>query len=579
MNEIIKQKLELLPDKPGSYQYFDKEGTIIYVGKAKNLKNRVKSYFVGSHNAKTTKLVSEINDLEYIITSTEEEALVLEINLIKKHMPKYNISLTDDKMYPYIVLTNETHPRILYTRDIKKQKGKVYGPYPNAYAAKEVVDLLNRMYPLRKCRKLPKKECLYYHMGQCLAPCINKVDKSIYDDIKNKINSILKGNVHDEIKKFKVLMNEASDNLDFEKAIEYRNIINSLEQVSQRQKMEEHISDTDVFGYFANDDYLSIQVFHIREGKMIERNGYLFENDGNIVEKYQEFVYNFYLVENNPFPKQIFLRDINEEELQSFNDILDAKVIVPKMGRNLELIKLVCDNAKNKIDNLIRKKELEYQRTEKTFKDLSNLLGFEVHKVEAFDNSNIQGASAVSAMVVYIDGKKAKNLYRKFKIKTVVGANDVATMYEVVTRRYKDIENKPDLIIMDGGKLQVDSCKKALKDINQDIEVLGLVKDDNHKTRALFYNDKEIEIEKGSYLFHMMEAIQEEVHRFAISFFRSTHNKNLFTSKLDEIKGIGKVKKNQILKLLSSNNFKEDLDKLKLNDYQKEEILKAYKII
>lgn len=579
MNEIIKQKLELLPDKPGSYQYFDKEGTIIYVGKAKNLKNRVKSYFVGSHNAKTTKLVSEINDLEYIITSTEEEALVLEINLIKKHMPKYNISLTDDKMYPYIVLTNETHPRILYTRDIKKQKGKVYGPYPNAYAAKEVVDLLNRMYPLRKCRKLPKKECLYYHMGQCLAPCINKVDKSIYDDIKNKINSILKGNVHDEIKKFKVLMNEASDNLDFEKAIEYRNIINSLEQVSQRQKMEEHISDTDVFGYFANDDYLSIQVFHIREGKMIERNGYLFENDGNIVEKYQEFVYNFYLVENNPFPKQIFLRDINEEELQSFNDILDAKVIVPKMGRNLELVKLVCDNAKNKIDNLIRKKELEYQRTEKTFKDLSNLLGFEVHKVEAFDNSNIQGASAVSAMVVYIDGKKAKNLYRKFKIKTVVGANDVATMYEVVTRRYKDIENKPDLIIMDGGKLQVDSCKKALKDINQDIEVLGLVKDDNHKTRALFYNDKEIEIEKGSYLFHMMEAIQEEVHRFAISFFRSTHNKNLFTSKLDEIKGIGKVKKNQILKLLSSNNFKEDLDKLKLNDYQKEEILKAYKII
>lgn len=579
MNEIIKQKLELLPDKPGSYQYFDKEGTIIYVGKAKNLKNRVKSYFVGSHNAKTTKLVSEINDLEYIITSTEEEALVLEINLIKKHMPKYNISLTDDKMYPYIVLTNETHPRILYTRDIKKQKGKVYGPYPNAYAAKEVVDLLNRMYPLRKCRKFPKKECLYYHMGQCLAPCINKVDKSIYDDIKNKINSILKGNVHDEIKKFKVLMNEASDNLDFEKAIEYRNIINSLEQVSQRQKMEEHISDTDVFGYFANDDYLSIQVFHIREGKMIERNGYLFENDGNIVEKYQEFVYNFYLVENNPFPKQIFLRDINEEELQSFNDILDAKVIVPKMGRNLELVKLVCDNAKNKIDNLIRKKELEYQRTEKTFKDLSNLLGFEVHKVEAFDNSNIQGASAVSAMVVYIDGKKAKNLYRKFKIKTVVGANDVATMYEVVTRRYKDIENKPDLIIMDGGKLQVDSCKKALKDINQDIEVLGLVKDDNHKTRALFYNDKEIEIEKGSYLFHMMEAIQEEVHRFAISFFRSTHNKNLFTSKLDEIKGIGKVKKNQILKLLSSNNFKEDLDKLKLNDYQKEEILKAYKII
>ena len=579
MNEIIKQKLELLPDKPGSYQYFDKEGTIIYVGKAKNLKNRVKSYFVGSHNAKTTKLVSEINDLEYIITSTEEEALVLEINLIKKHMPKYNISLTDDKMYPYIVLTNETNPRILYTREIKKQKGKIYGPYPNASAAKEVADLLNRMYPLRKCRQLPKKECLYYHMGQCLAPCINKVDKATYEDIKNKINAILKGNVHDEIKKFKVLMTEASDKLDFEKALEYRNIITSLEQVSQRQKMEEHIPDTDVFGYYANDDYISIQVFHMREGKMIERNGYLFENDGNIVEKYQEFVYNFYLVENNPFPKQIFLKDISEQDLKSFNDLLDTKIISPKIGRNFELVKLVCDNAKNKIDNLIRKRELEYQRTEKTFKDLSDLLGFEIHKVEAFDNSNIQGASAVSAMVVYIDGKKAKNLYRKFKIKTVEGANDIATMYEVVTRRYKDIVNKPDLIIMDGGKLQVNSCLQALADIGQDIKVLGLVKDDNHKTRALFFNDKEIKIEKGSYLFHMMEAIQEEVHRFAISFFRTTHNKNLFTSKLDEIKGIGKVKKNQIMKLLSSDDFKSDLDKLKLSDNQKEEILKAYKII
>ena len=578
MNNTLKQKLDTLPNKPGSYQYYNKDKEIIYVGKAKDLSKRVKSYFVGAHDAKTTKLVSEIDDLEYIITSTEEEALVLEINLIKKHMPKYNISLTDDRRYPYIVVTNEKNPKILYTRDIKKNKGKVYGPYPNANACKEVVTLLNRLYPLRKCNKIPKKECLYYHMHQCLAPCINKIDKNVYDEIKSKINSILKGNVHDEIKSLKVMMNEASSNLDFEKAIEYRNIINSLEEVSQRQKMESYIPDTDIFNYYANDNYLSIQVFHIRDNKMIERNGYLFEKEGNVVEKYQEFVYNFYLVENNPFPKQIFISDTNDEELKSFNELLDAKVLVPKIGKNLELLELVKENAKNKIDVLIKKQELEYQRTEKTFKDLSNLLGIEVHKIEAFDNSNIQGASAVSAMVVYIDGKKAPKLYRKFKIKTVVGANDVASMYEVVTRRYQDINNNPDLIIMDGGMLQVNSCLKALQDVNRVIPVLGLVKDDNHKTNALYFDGKEIEIEKGSYLFHMMENIQEEVHRYAISFFRSTHNKNLFSSKLDEIKGIGKVKKNQILKLLSSDDFKRDLDTLKLNDYQKQEVLKAYNI-
>ena len=578
MNNTLKQKLDTLPNKPGSYQYYNKDKEIIYVGKAKDLSKRVKSYFVGAHDAKTTKLVSEIDDLEYIITSTEEEALVLEINLIKKHMPKYNISLTDDRRYPYIVVTNEKNPKILYTRDIKKNKGKVYGPYPNANACKEVVTLLNRLYPLRKCNKIPKKECLYYHMHQCLAPCINKIDKNVYDEIKSKINSILKGNVHDEIKSLKVMMNEASNNLDFEKAIEYRNIINSLEEVSQRQKMESYIPDTDIFNYYANDNYLSIQVFHIRDNKMIERNGYLFEKEGNVVEKYQEFVYNFYLVENNPFPKQIFISDTNDEELKSFNKLLDAKVLVPKIGKNLELLELVKENAKNKIDVLIKKQELEYQRTEKTFKDLSNLLGIEVHKIEAFDNSNIQGASAVSAMVVYIDGKKAPKLYRKFKIKTVVGANDVASMYEVVTRRYQDVNNNPDLIIMDGGMLQVNSCLKALQDVNRVIPVLGLVKDDNHKTNALYFDGKEIEIEKGSYLFHMMENIQEEVHRYAISFFRSTHNKNLFSSKLDEIKGIGKVKKNQILKLLSSDDFKRDLDTLKLNDYQKQEVLKAYNI-
>lgn len=579
MNEKLIEKLKTLPHLPGSYQYRNKDKEIIYVGKAKDLYNRVNSYFIGRHDFKTTKLVSEIDDLEYIITSSEKEALILEINLIKKYVPKYNISLTDDKRYPYIVVTNEVNPKILYTRDIKKVKGKVYGPYPNATSAKEVWDLLNRMYPLRKCRVLPKKECLYYHMGQCLAPCINKVEKSEYDLMVSKINGILRGNVHDEIKAFKNKMEKASADLNFEKAIEYRNIITSLENVAQRQKMETYIEDTDIFGYYANDDYLSIQVFHIRDNKMIERNGYLLENDGNVVEKYQEFVYNFYLVENNPLPKQIFTSDLKEDELNTLRQVLNTKVIVPKIGKNLEYLNLVRENAKEKIDALIKKRELEYQRTEKTFKDLSALIGIDIHKIEAFDNSNIQGASPVSAMVVFIDGKKAPKLYRKYKIKTVVGANDVATMREVVTRRYQDLDTPPDLIIMDGGALQVNSAISALGQIGKTIPVLGLVKDDNHKTRALYYQGREIGIEKGSYLFHMMEAIQEEVHRFAISFFRNTHAKAMFSSKLDDIKGVGKVKKNQILKILKSDNFSEELKKLKLNEEQIEKVIEAYKEI
>ena len=578
MNEKIKFKLKTLPKKPGSYQYKDKSGEIIYVGKAKNLYNRVRSYFIGSHDAKTTKLVSEIDDLEYIITSTETEALILEINLIKKYNPKYNINLTDDKQYPYILITNELHPRILYTRDIKKSKGKVYGPYPNAKAAREVVDLLNRLYPFRKCNKIPKKECLYYHINQCLAPCINKISKEEYDNLKVKLNSILKGNVQDEIKTLNVLMNEASQELNFEKAIEYRNIIDALNQVSERQKMEGYLDDIDCFAYYANDEYISIQVFHLRESKLIERNAYLFDNDGNEKDKFQEFIYNFYLVENNPLPKNIYVKDANiEEMIEVFkNYSYNVNIMIPKIGKKKELVDLVFDNAKNKIETLIKKKDIEYKKTNGACIELSEILGFEIHTIEAFDNSNIQGASPISAMVSFVDGKPNKKGYRKYKIKTVVGANEAKTMYEVVTRRYKDLETLPDLIIMDGGIIQVNSCKKALQDINKDIKVLGLIKDDNHKTRSLLYEGKEFEIDKRSFLFKMLEFIQEEVHRYAITFFRSTHNKNLFSSKLDNIKGIGKVKKNQILKILGNDNFKEELNKLKLSDEQKEEILKIY---
>ncbi len=574
MNDIVRTKLETLPKKPGSYQYKDIDGNIIYVGKAKNLYNRVHSYFVGSHDAKTTKLVSQICDLEYTITSTEIEALILEINLIKRYRPKYNIMMMDDKQYPYIVVSKEANPKVYYTRDIDNVKGKVYGPYPNSKAAKEVVEMLNRIYPLRKCSKLPKKECLYYHIGQCLAPCIKTIDKSQYDSITSKIHNILKGNVKDEIKILTTFMEQASIELNFEKAIEYRNLIESLNAIGERQKMEGYLLDTDVFGYFKHENDLSIQIFHLREGKMIERNGYLLElMDGEDEEaKYQEFIVSFYFVNNNPLPKNILICSGNEKEL---SDTLGCNVSKPIKGTKKELVNLVIDNAKNKIDTLLNSKEREYQKTIGAMNEISKILDIDsLHTMEMFDNSNIMGASPVSAMISIKDGKFDKKNYRKYKIRTVDGPNDVGTMYEVVTRRYQHTENNPDLIIMDGGENQVNACINALKDVGRSIKVLGLVKDDNHKTRALFYNGKEIEIDKRSFAFKLLELAQEEVHRYAITYFRSTHLKDTFSSKLEKIKGIGKAKSRKILQALKEEDPYEAIKHIGLNNEQFEEVVK-----
>ena len=574
MNDIVKAKLETLPKKPGSYQYKDIDGNIIYVGKAKNLYNRVHSYFVGSHDAKTTKLVSQICDLEYTITSTEIEALILEINLIKRYRPKYNIMMMDDKQYPYIVVSKEANPKVYYTRDIDNVKGKVYGPYPNSKAAKEVVEMLNRIYPLRKCSKLPKKECLYYHIGQCLAPCIKTIDKSQYDSITSKIHNILKGNVKDEIKILTTFMEQASIELNFEKAIEYRNLIESLNAIGERQKMEGYLLDTDVFGYFKHENDLSIQIFHLREGKMIERNGYLLDlMDGEDEEaKYQEFIVSFYLVNNNPLPKNILICSGNEKEL---SDTLGCNVSKPIKGTKKELVNLVIDNAKNKIDTLLNSKEREYQKTIGAMNEISKILDIDsLHTMEMFDNSNIMGASPVSAMISIKDGKFDKKNYRKYKIRTVDGPNDVGTMYEVVTRRYQHTENNPDLIIMDGGESQVNACINALKDVGRSIKVLGLVKDDNHKTRALFYNGKEIEIDKRSFAFKLLELAQEEVHRYAITYFRSTHLKDTFSSNIEKIKGIGKAKSRKILQALKEEDPYDAIKHIGLNNEQVEEVVK-----
>lgn len=568
----MKEKLQTIPHKPGCYLMKDEFGEIIYVGKAKDLYNRVRSYFVGSHDAKTTKLVSMIRDFEYIITSSEIEAFILEMNLIKKHNPKYNIMLTDDKTYPYILITDDAYPRLYYTRETNKKRGKYYGPYPNAKAAKDIVEMLNKLYPFVKCRVIPKKECLYYHLGQCLAPCINKVDPSLYDNMRNKVNNILKGNAKSEIKNLEVLMEEASLKLDFEKAIEYRDLINDLMVIGERQKMAGYSLDTDVFGYYANDDYVSIQVFHLREGKMIERNGFLFDNYDDAQEIFEAFIVQFYQTQNNPLPQTILLPECDSDMIE---EAIKHKVSIPKKGKNHDLIKLVHENAKNKIEELLKRRELEFKKTTGAIKHLAELLKLDsLHVIEAFDNSNISGASPVSAMVVFVDGKPAKKLYRKYKIKTVEGSNDALTMQEVITRRYQDSNNNPDLIIVDGGLPQVNAAKHALKQIGRDLNVLGLVKDDNHRTRALLFNDEMIELPKNSFEFRLMEAIQDEVHRYAIAFFHNTHAKNTFASELDKIKGIGKVKKTQILKLVGKDNFEENLKTLKLNQEQIEAVLK-----
>lgn len=576
---MIKDKLKELPNNPGCYLMKNSDDEVIYVGKAKNLSNRVRSYFTGSHNAKTTRLVQDIKTFEFIITSTEKEAFILEMNLIKKYNPKYNIMLTDDKRYPYIAVSNEKNPKIYYTRDLGK-KAKYFGPYPNAKAAKEVCDMLNKMYPLRKCNKIPKKECLYYHIGQCLAPCIRKVEDSEYKDIVNKLNLFLKGNVKDEIKRLTKLMNEASEKLEFEIAMEYLNLIENLKAISERQKMEFDINDADVFNYAVKDSYIDIQVFHLRDSKIIERNGSVFEVMENPIDMFKNFIRSFYLINNNPIPKEIIL-PIIDEEYNFFEESIDKKVSVPKMGRKKELLDLVLININKELDNLILKESRKYERTTLASLELGKILGIDNLKtIEAFDNSNIQGTSSVSAMVSFVDGVKNPKGYRKYRVKTVEGANDVGTFKEIIYRRYKrliDEDSKlPDLIIIDGGVNQVNASKEALEKAGASIKMIGLIKDDHHKTSSLLYEDKIIDIDKKSNVFLFLESIQDEVHRFAISFHKDTRSKNMFVSRLDKIKGIGKVKKEKILKILGDDDFESKLNDISLTDSQIIEIKKLY---
>jgi len=559
MNERIKNKLALLPDQPGCYLMKDKNGTIIYVGKAKILKNRVRSYFTGSHNTKTERLVSEIVDFEYIVTESNIEALLLEINLIKKNDPKYNIMLKDDKTYPFLKITNEKYPRLMITRKVLKDKALYFGPYPDVNAANETKKLLDRLFPLRKCKPSQKTPCLYYHLGQCLCPYAFDVDPQVYKDMVEEIKSFLNGG-HTEIQdQLKEKMNQAASDMEFEKAAEYRDQIRAIETVMTKQKMTNtDLVDRDIFGYATDKGWMCVQVFFVRQGKLIERDVSMFPFYNDAEEDFLTYIGQFYQENEHFIPKEVLIPDNIDKP--SVEALLETKVIQPQRGDKKKLVKLAGKNAQvalNEKFDLIGRSEA---RTIGAVEKLGDAMNIPAPiRIEAFDNSNIMGTDPVSAMVVFIDGKPAKKEYRKYKIKTVKGPDDYASMREVIYRRYSRVLKEglpfPDLIVIDGGKGQVDVAKDVLANqLGIDIPIAGLAKNDKHKTSELLYGPElsVVPLERNSQEFFLLQRIQDEVHRFAITFHRQLRSKNSFASKLDNIDGLGPKRKKLLLKEFKS---------------------------
>ncbi|HBZ09361.1 MAG TPA: excinuclease ABC subunit UvrC [Bacillus bacterium] len=567
MNQLIKHKLEILPGQPGCYLMKDRQGTIIYVGKAKKLNNRVRSYFTGSHDTKTQRLVSEIQDFEYIVTSSDVEALILEMNLIKKHTPKYNVLLKDDKSYPYIKLTNERHPRLIITRKVKKDKAKYFGPYPNAQAAHETKKLLDRLYPLRKCQSLPDRVCLYYHLGQCLAPCVNEVDQETYRQIKDEISRFLNGGYKTIKKELEQKMIEAADQLEFERAKEYRDQISNIETTMEKQTIiSSDFIDRDVFGYAIDKGWMCVQVFFIRQGKLIERDVSVFPVYGDQEEEFLTFLGQFYLQPQHFKPREILLPDSVDASMAE--ELVQTKILIPKRGQKKDLVQLAEKNAKVSLHDKFALIERDEERTIRAIEKLGEVMGiYTPYRIEAFDNSNIQGTDPVSAMVVFINGKPDKKEYRKYKIKTVEGPDDYESMREVVRRRYfrvlKDGLPLPDLVLIDGGKGQVEAAKDILEnELGLDIPIAGLAKDDKHKTSQLLFGDPlaVVPLARNSQEFYLMQRIQDEVHRFAITFHRQLRGKSAFQSILDEVPGIGPARKQKILKHFGSLKKMKEAD-------------------
>ncbi|MBO3285705.1 excinuclease ABC subunit UvrC [Paenibacillus sp. FSL M8-0228] len=645
--ENIRHKLALLPDASGCYLMKNSEGTIIYVGKAKVLKNRVRSYFTGSHNGKTQRLVSDIRDFEYIVTGSNMEALILECNLIKKYQPRYNVLLKDDKTFPYLKITNEAHPKLEVTRRVLKDKAKYFGPYPNSYAAHQTKKLLDRMYPLRKCGVMPKEVCLYYHMHQCLGPCVKEVEKETYDQIGQEIGSFLSGG-HEEIKKdLQRKMQEAAEELYFERAKELRDQIISIDAMMEKQKITtSDAKDRDVFGFSVDKGWMCVQILYVRKGKMIERHMSTFPFYGEAYSDFMSYVTQYYS-DNPAVPQEILLPDspklmqakqvnvdqpvaaetalysaptadvtgqtdenaiqtetehsadsllvaeeratyaaatnqdqagdqdaeIKEIETQlsggledpstaalALAEWLDVKVLVPQRGLKKQMTGMATENARVALDEKFKLIERDEERTSKAASNLGRAIGLDsLHRVEAFDNSNIQGSDPVSAMIVFIDGKPAKKEYRKYKIRSVQGPDDYETMREVIRRRYERVlkENleRPDLIVVDGGRGQIKAATDVLQnELGLFIPVCGLVKDAKHRTSQLLVGESSeaVTLARNSEEFYLLQRIQDEVHRFAITFHREQRGKSMVTSRLDSIPGIGEKRRKLLLKHFGS---------------------------
>lgn len=555
----IRNKLSVLPSEPGCYLMKDRNDQVIYVGKAKNLRNRVRSYFTGSHDEKTTRLVMEIRDFEYIVTSTEIESLLLELTLIKKHYPRYNILLKDDKSYPFIKITNEKHPRLLVTRTVKKNSGKYFGPYPNAYAAHETKKLLDRIIPFRKCTHLPDKLCLYYHIGQCLGPCVYDVDQEEYQRYIQIVTNFLNGHDTTIVEELKEKMNTKAENLEFEEAKEYRDLIQHIESLMFKQKMmTSDMTTRDIFGFSVDKGWMCVQVFFIRQGNLIERKVQMIPLIDDAKSHFYNFIGQFYQLEENILPGEVHIP--LGLDMDMVRSVVETKVIQPKKGKKKEMVDLAVKNAEIALTNKFDIIERDESRTVKAIEELGNVMGIETPiRIEAFDNSNIQGVDPVAAMITFVDGKPSKRDYRKYKIKTVTGPDDYASMREVVRRRYTRVlkENLPlpDLIIVDGGKGHMTSVLDVLiNELNLDIPVAGLKKNDKHMTSELIYGDEFniIPLNKKSQSFYLLQRIQDEVHRFAISFHRNTRRKTGLSSQLDQIEGMGPKRKQKLMKHFGS---------------------------
>ena len=549
----LKKKLELLPDNPGCYLYKDNIGEIIYVGKAKNLKNRVKSYFTGTHNKKTQTLVSKIEDLEYIIVNSEKEALLLENNLIKKHRPYFNIRLKDDKSYPYLMITKEEHPRLLMTRKYKKNNKNIYfGPYVDIKSATEVKKILDKIYPLRKCNPVEKRPCMYYQIGECIGPCAKKITTDDYKNQISKIKSFLTGNTKEILSDLKNKMQNHVKNLEFEAAGQIHSYIKSIEISVQNQVVADSTNvDRDYIGFSFNSDHICIQIFLSRLGNIIERKVEYF----NLYDTPEEILYSYLLqyYSLNKLPKEIYIDDIDENLL---SDVVDCKVIIPKRGNHRKILDTVKENATYYLNNNLAIEELKERKLQVTLNNIAEKLGVQsVNNIDAFDNSNIMGVDAVSVKVNFTNGKKNTYNYRKFKIDESMGINDVQTMREVLYRNYKDKKTNTELLIVDGGKnhlnVAIDVVHKTLG--LEQIKIIGLAKNDRHITEYIITDDYEIiEFPKTSAEYLFLKQIQDEVHRFAITYHRAIKNKNMYKSSLDDIQGIGKVRKNLLLKSFSS---------------------------